>query len=356
MARRLSQAPGAFREVLPRVALALFLPLFAFVYSAGAASETPTASASASSEPRIASCNTPGGAHALKGTVTDPTGAAISSASVVFLCGGEQKSVVTTAGGTFSLNLLPGNYQVRIAAPGFSQLSRDLALTGADPYQPVNFALALGTAQNTVTVSADGGFVGADAATGTKTDTALVEVPQSVSVITLAELQDRNVQTLDQALQYTPGVSPSVYGQDDRFDWITIRGFAAQSYGLFRDGLHWQSSDTTGRAEPFDLDEIDVLKGPAASSTWCPSVRLRRRSTTSNSTPEATIAARDAWTSAALSIPQASCSIALSGWTATATPKSTTFPTIGATLPLAHLGLGRSNGHHLLRRMAVRPH
>jgi iron complex outermembrane recepter protein len=119
---------------------------------------------------------------------------------------------------------LPGNYQVRVAAPGFSQLSRDFALTGADPYQPVNFALALGTAQNTVTVSANGGFVGSDAATGTKTDTALVEVPQSVSVITLAELQDRNVQTLDQALQYTPGVSPSVYGQDDRFDWITIRG------------------------------------------------------------------------------------------------------------------------------------
>jgi iron complex outermembrane recepter protein len=264
MARRLSQAPGAFREVFPRVALALSLPLFAFVYSVGAAAETPTASASAPPEPRIASCNTPGDAHTLKGTVTDPTGAAISSAGVVFLCGDEQKSVVTTAGGTFSLNLLPGNYQVRIAAPGFSRLSRDLALTGADPYQPVNFALALGTAQNTVTVSANGGFVGADAATGTKTDTALVEVPQSVSVITLAELQDRNVQTLDQALQYTPGVSPSVYGQDDRFDWITIRGFAAQSYGLFRDGLRWQSSDTTGRTEPFDLEEIDVLKGPAS--------------------------------------------------------------------------------------------
>jgi iron complex outermembrane recepter protein len=264
MARRLSQAPGAFREVFPRVALALSLALFAFVYSVGAAAETPTASASAPPEPRIASCNTPGDARVLKGTVTDPTGAAISSASVVFLCGDEQKSVVTTAGGTFSLNLLPGNYQVRIAAPGFSQFSRDLALTGSDTYQPVNFALALGTAQNTVTVSANGGFVGADAATGTKTDTALVEVPQSVSVITLAEMKDRNVQTLDQALQYTPGVSPSVYGQDDRFDWITIRGFAAQSYGLFRDGLRWQSSDTTGRTEPFDLEEIDVLKGPAS--------------------------------------------------------------------------------------------
>jgi len=162
MARRLSQAPGAFREVFPRVALALFLPLFAFVCSA--ASETPAASASAPPEPRMASCNTPGDAHVLKGTVTDPTGAAISSASVVFLCG---------------------------------------------------------------------------AATGTKTDTALVEVPQSVSVITLEELKDRNVHSLDQALQYTPGVSPSVYGQDDRFDWITIRGFAAQNFGLFRDGRRW---------------------------------------------------------------------------------------------------------------------
>jgi iron complex outermembrane recepter protein len=113
-------------------------------------------------------------------------------------------------------------------------------------------------------VSEDGGFVGADTATGTKTDTALIEVPQSISVITGAELRARNVQTLDQALGYTPGVSPSIYGQDNRFDWITIRGFQAQSYGLFRDGLRWQSSDTTGRVEPFDLEQIDILKGPSS--------------------------------------------------------------------------------------------
>jgi iron complex outermembrane receptor protein len=265
MARRLLKAPGGLCGVLPRVALALSLPLISGfpVHAVAATSEISTADPAAPA-PRVASCNTPGDAHALKGTVTDPTGAAISSANVTFLCGDQQKSVVTSASGTFSLNLLPGNYQVQIVAPGFTQLSRAVTLAAGDTYVPANFGLALGTAQNTVTVSANGGFVGEDTATGTKTDTALVEVPQSISIITGAELSTRNVQSLDQALDYTPGVSPAIYGQDPRFDWITIRGFEAQSYGLFRDGLRWQSSDTTGRIEPFDLEQIDILKGPAS--------------------------------------------------------------------------------------------
>jgi iron complex outermembrane receptor protein len=249
--------------VFARKALAVCLPIFSAL-SLLRATELPATPTSASAPLRSASCNIPGDPHLLKGTVTDPTGAAIFSASITFVCGEEQKTAVTSAAGAFSVNLLPGSYQVEVVAPGFTPMSRQLVLTADDAYAPVSFNLAIGTAQNTVTINANAGFVGDDTTTGTKTSTALIEVPQSISIITGAELTARNVQTVDQALGYTPGVSPSIYGQDPRFDWITIRGFQAQSYGLFRDGLRWQSSDTTGRIEPFDLEQIDVLKGPAS--------------------------------------------------------------------------------------------
>jgi iron complex outermembrane recepter protein len=263
MARRLLPASGVGRGVFARKALAVCLPLFSALPLLRAA-ELHTAFTSASAPPWTASCNIPGDPHLLKGTVTDPTGAAISSASLTFVCGEEQKTTVTSASGAFSVNLLPGSYQVEIVAPGFTPLSRSVTLAVGDGYAPVSFGLALGAAQNTVTVTANAGFVGGDTATGTKSNTALVEVPQSISIITGAELTSRNVQSLDQALGYTPGVSPSIYGQDSRFDWITIRGFQAQSYGLFRDGLRWQSGNTTGRIEPFGLEQVDVLKGPAS--------------------------------------------------------------------------------------------
>jgi iron complex outermembrane receptor protein len=209
-------------------------------------------------------CDARGEAQTLRGTVTDPSGAAVSSATVVFACRDERTSTVTAADGGFSLVLRAGHYQVSVYASGFAPVSRSLVLAPNMEFAPLNFALVVDTAVNTVTVSANSGFVPGDTLTATKTNTPLMETPQSVSVITADDLMMRNPQSVNDAIAYTPGVAPAVYGEDTRFDWITVRGFAAQSYGMFRDGLRWQSSDTSGQIEPFGLEQIDVLKGPAS--------------------------------------------------------------------------------------------
>ncbi|PPK76183.1 TonB-dependent receptor-like protein [Methylobacter tundripaludum] len=41
---------------------------------------------------------------------------------------------------------------------------------------------------------------------GTKTDTPLIETPQSISVITNDQMEAQNVSTMAEALRYTPGV------------------------------------------------------------------------------------------------------------------------------------------------------
>lgn len=56
---------------------------------------------------------------------------------------------------------------------------------------------------------------------GTKTDTPLLEVPQSVSVITRQQLDRQNVQSVTEALRYVPGVKTETYGVDPKgYDWI----------------------------------------------------------------------------------------------------------------------------------------
>jgi len=52
-----------------------------------------------------------------------------------------------------------------------------------------------------------GGYVAHSASVGTKTDTPLVEVPQSISVIGSQEIDDKGLPTLTDALAQTPGVT-----------------------------------------------------------------------------------------------------------------------------------------------------
>ena len=56
------------------------------------------------------------------------------------------------------------------------------------------------------------GYVANRQATGTKTDTPLIETPQSISVIPADQIRDQNAQSLNQAVRYTAGVTPETRG------------------------------------------------------------------------------------------------------------------------------------------------
>jgi iron complex outermembrane receptor protein len=105
------------------------------------------------------------------------------------------------------------------------------------------------------------GYVAKHSATATKTDTPILETPRSVSVVTNEELEQRQPTSLSEALGYVAGVSAASRGGDDRYDWFSIRGFDA-STSLFRDGLQAQGGDS--KIEPYALERIEVLKGPAS--------------------------------------------------------------------------------------------
>lgn len=106
------------------------------------------------------------------------------------------------------------------------------------------------------------GIVAERSASGTKTDTPLIETPQSISVVSAEQMQEQAVQSTAEALRYVPGISSEVFGADPRVDWIRSRGFQVPEY---LDGLRlprgvyaWPNID------PYLLERIEVLKGPTS--------------------------------------------------------------------------------------------
>lgn len=108
------------------------------------------------------------------------------------------------------------------------------------------------------------GFVAERTLTGSKTDTPIREIPQSISVVTRDQLDQRAVSTVGEALTYSAGVVAEPFGFDPRFDAPIIRGFsAAQSQYLNGLKLMRGNNDTTS-IDPWGLERIEVLRGPSS--------------------------------------------------------------------------------------------
>ena len=107
------------------------------------------------------------------------------------------------------------------------------------------------------------GYTAKRTAAGTKTDTALVEAPRSISVVTRQQMDDRNVHTLDDAVRYLPGITASSFGSDTRSDWLRVRGFEPTQ---FLDGLPLPKGVYANpKQETWNLDRLALLRGPASS-------------------------------------------------------------------------------------------
>lgn len=107
------------------------------------------------------------------------------------------------------------------------------------------------------------GYAARNGASATKTDTPLRETPQAVTVVTRDQMVDQGAQNVQDALNYAAGVRSDAYGLDSRSDSVRVRGSYPDEYldGL-RQLFNWYTSTT--RVDPYTLERIEVLRGPAA--------------------------------------------------------------------------------------------
>ncbi|WP_213286252.1 TonB-dependent siderophore receptor [Bradyrhizobium sp. sGM-13] len=109
------------------------------------------------------------------------------------------------------------------------------------------------------------GYVAGRSMAGTKTNTPIMETPQSLSVIGSEQIRDQKPGKFDEILRYTPGVVAGTFGADTRNDWFLIRGFKSEDVGLFLDGLQlFYTSYASWKLQPFNLARVEVLRGPSA--------------------------------------------------------------------------------------------
>ncbi|KRR00996.1 TonB-dependent siderophore receptor [Bradyrhizobium valentinum] len=109
------------------------------------------------------------------------------------------------------------------------------------------------------------GYVAGRSMAGTKTNTPIMETPQSLSVIGSEQIRDQKPGKFDEIMRYTPGVLAGTFGADNRNDWFLIRGFKSEDVGLFLDGLQlFYTSYASWKLQPFNLARVEVLRGPSA--------------------------------------------------------------------------------------------
>ncbi|KAB2729937.1 TonB-dependent siderophore receptor [Brucella intermedia] len=112
------------------------------------------------------------------------------------------------------------------------------------------------------------GYVAEHSRAATKSDVPIREVPQSISVVTRDNMNDRAVQSVSEAMLYSANVNAQRYGADVRSDYFTVRGFPADLYldGLRIPQIASQSGGYSGFVvEPYSLESVEILRGPSSA-------------------------------------------------------------------------------------------
>lgn len=117
--------------------------------------------------------------------------------------------------------------------------------------------LELSRVSSTVDVTADADTVSTSLPKYTEP---LVDVPQTISVVTQTVMEEQNTTTLRDTLRNVAGVSLAAGEGGAQGDNLTIRGFTARN-DLFIDGMRDFGSYYR---DPFDLQEVAVLQGPSS--------------------------------------------------------------------------------------------
>jgi len=88
------------------------------------------------------------------------------------------------------------------------------------------------------------------------------EIPQSMSSIGAEQIRDQSASSVAEAVRYSAGVRPLDFGTTD--DDISVRGFYLTGTGLYRDGMRLIQNGFMTNIEPYGLERMDIVHGPAS--------------------------------------------------------------------------------------------
>ena len=199
----------------------------------------------------------------ISGQITDNNGNPINEATISVK--GMKRAVRTKGNGYFTLSDLPsGETTIVVHAIGYAAQQRTLKLTNKS-YQGVDFVMQeRSDALPTVDVMGrrEQSYKNSVSFVGTKTATALKDVPQSIAYVTKELILDQGAITVNDVVRNMSGVNPYSFYND-----FSIRGFRAtgnRNSGNLVNGMRTQTS-LWRQSSLANIERVEVIKGPASA-------------------------------------------------------------------------------------------
>ena len=198
-----------------------------------------------------------GAATALVVTVQDALGRPVSDVAVVVTSEGGASEGLTDGAGTATFTALTtGPATVTAAKSGFRPAS--VATTVAAGRARVVITLEVGLREG-VTVVGQAGYGVSVAETATRMAVPLLDVPQSIQVVSRALFESQMALRPMDAVRNVSGVVAEA-GNSGTLDGFVVRGFTV--FTTLKNG--WRRQRTRGLTELANVDRIEVLKGPSS--------------------------------------------------------------------------------------------
>lgn len=201
----------------------------------------------------------------ITGSVEDSTGASMSGAQTTLLdaAGTVKAKTVTNSAGQFSISgVLPGTYIFQTEHKMFETSRRDVSISAAIPNTELRVVMMVESRKETVEVVGSKGYAVMATTVATKTDTPILETPFSIQVVPQEVLRDQQVTRIEQAVQNVSNVYQTRVAFSDFADQFVIRGFLSRQV-VYRDGFRIDTGNT-GKQETANIEQIEVVKGPAS--------------------------------------------------------------------------------------------
>jgi len=111
----------------------------------------------------------------------------------------------------------------------------------------------------------DTGYFVPNASVGTRTDTQLRDIPQSIQVIPQQVIKDQQITRLSEALRNIPGAEIGGVSSRTTLDSVNIRGFNTgfNNASFLRNGIQ-DPRLAYGGFNPATIERIEILRGPAS--------------------------------------------------------------------------------------------
>jgi len=199
----------------------------------------------------------------ISGTVVDQSGAAVPGATVELIGPGTHAPAVSGPRGEYSFrDVRPGTYKIEVTLVGFAPAVQNDVIVGSSNVEVPAITLRVASLTDTVVVSA------------TKSESALIDAPVTMSVVTTETLQSTPAQNYGDLLRSVPGVNViqlsardvNITSRQSTSTLTSTQLVLLDDRSIYLDFLGIVLWDFLPMSMT-DIKQIEVVRGPA-SAVW----------------------------------------------------------------------------------------